>query len=1025
MIGDSRPGAKGSGGGSGVARGVSRLASADNLGNIAAVSRRQQRANLTAFLIGVVATAVVISGYAFGWLDWIELKTLDLRFRYANSITEDPRIACVDIDDGAIELVGRWPWPRDVQAALLSILAEAGAKTVLYDVTLYDAETTRSLPPRDIDVAADLFSFDTSSVPVAYPDAELRTVIAAMGSAYLAFDYGSGDPLHSAAFRSLLEAVRANDAKEVERLVRQHWPEAFRIQGTAAPVGWAQLVWKLEPSPAQPTGTLDVPEQVRAHDVERCRELAFEHAARRWLNEDPQRRNERAGRLLPLFYRDVDLTSFPRGSGPYEELALSALTRVLSVDWTVGEGIVPLARVAAAAPEVDDVTPVNYLHARAARRCGFVAFDPDSDGVMRHTRLLVNYNGRVLPQLAFAVAFDELGLSADDLRAEPGLLHVGRGADQTPLPIQLDDNGYVLVPWLPVRDWTGQFGEHVPIGVAWEVFDRRLSISHNRQYALSLLAAAVSEGAFEEHRQYYEDMKRRLELDSELLLARYHDDAESVADIQHWIEEYDKVLPAGEQALREAVAGEIERGDEASVPPALLRGLQRAFAANDAYEREIGDSLRWLRGHVDGMICLVGYTATALPDMVPIPTHPRAPGVIAHANLLNGLLTGQMVRWASVEMNALLAAVCGVVVSIVSVRRRPREAAIVVAGLVLGLVGIVGYWVFYAQTYWVAVTPAAGAMLAAYFAIATYRYIFLDREQRQLTTTLSQYTSATLARKMAEDAELCRRAEMREVSAMFTDLRGFTPISERIGAERTQRVLNVCLGRCSEVMLRYEGMINKFIGDGIFAFWNPVIYPQADHALRACETAVDLQTAMRELAEEQRKAGGDEVFGELVLRVGVATGQAVVGPCGSEQKYDYTCIGDTVNLASRLESANKFYGTLILIGGETRDAVGERFAVRPLGGVQVKGKREPVPIYELLGRAGEVPEEERAYADLFGEAVTQFQQRHWSEALKVLADCRKQRPHDLAAQRYAEATAQLHTDPPGDDWTGAIELTEK
>jgi adenylate cyclase len=332
---------------------------------------------------------------------------------------------------------------------------------------------------------------------------------------------------------------------------------------------------------------------------------------------------------------------------------------------------------------------------------------------------------------------------------------------------------------------------------------------------------------------------------------------------------------------------------------------------------------------------------------------------------------------------------------------------------------------FYVSSCWVALVPAVVAAVVSYIAVLLYRYVFIERESRQVAMALSQYTSATLAREMAEDPALCRRAEKREVTAMFTDLRGFTPISERIGAERTQHVLNLCLGRCAEVMLRYEAMINKFIGDGIFAFWNPLIFPQPDHALRACETALDLQVALRELADEQRRAGGDEVFGELVLRVGVATGTAVVGPCGSEQKYDYTCIGDTVNLAARLESANKFYGTLILAGGATHEQVGARFVFRPLGGVQVKGKRQAVPIYELLGRAGETSEPQRAYAEEFGRAIDLFHRRQWDQARAMFDACRSQRSDDLAAQRYLEALALFATQPPADDWGGALELSEK
>lgn len=345
--------------------------------------------------------------------------------------------------------------------------------------------------------------------------------------------------------------------------------------------------------------------------------------------------------------------------------------------------------------------------------------------------------------------------------------------------------------------------------------------------------------------------------------------------------------------------------------------------------------------------------------------------------------------------------------------------------LAVAYVAVAGGLTFYAWSYWIALTPPIAALLLSYVAVVVHRYLFLERESRQITRALSQYTSATLARKMAEDAELCQRAEEREVTAMFTDLADFTAISERIGAERTQRVLNVSLGCFSDVMIRHEGMVNKFIGDGIFAFWNPVIYPQDDHARRACATALDLQTALSELIEEQLHSDGDEVFQELVLRIGVATGNAVVGPCGSEQKYDYTCIGDSVNVASRLESANKFYGTRILVSGTAREQAGDGFEYRWLGGVQVKGKTQAVQIYELLGRADCVAKEKLIHAERFAHAVTAFQQRRWTAALEAFEQARAASPSESAAQKYIAAIERFTADPPPDDWNGALELTEK
>jgi adenylate cyclase len=558
------------------------------------------------------------------------------------------------------------------------------------------------------------------------------------------------------------------------------------------------------------------------------------------------------------------------------------------------------------------------------------------------------------------------------------------------------------------------------------VHDRRQSVAHNDGLIADALERLATSGVLSDQQQYADDLGQRLRLENERRLARYRDDLATVQRCTTGIAEYRRLLAEGEAPLRAAVHAAIERTGTTETPALPdLRAIEHALDANADYQADIASMLARLRPRIAGRLCLVGYTATSLADMVPIPTHPRAPGVLAHANLLNALLTGRSVRWAPRELNAALAALLGIIATLLTAGRGPRQAAFLVLALVVMYATLAGWLAFYAWLYWIGLVPAVGAAILSYGLVLLYRYVFLERESRQIATALSQYTSATLARQMADDAELCRHAETREVTPMFTDLAGFTPLSERIGAERTQHLLNTCLGRLSEVLLQHGAMINKFIGDGVFAFWNPVIYPQPDHARRACAAAIDLQHALGRLITEQREAGGDEAFGELVLRIGVATGSAVVGPCGSEQKYDYTCIGDSVNVAARLESANKFYGTRVLISGPTRQAAGNGFEVRPLGGVQVKGKTRAVPIFELLGRSGAVPDEALRYAERFGAAVVAFQQQDWRRAGQLFEECQGLHPGDLAAQQYAEAVRRFLETPPPANWNGALELTEK
>ncbi len=915
--------------------------------------KRKQRIRVTGWSVGALATAAVLGLYGAGWLDGIEFKTLDWRFRWTNNTPADSRIVCIDIDDGSLEKVGRWPWPRDVQAGVLGVLAELGPKAILYDVTLSDPEPVRTIVPQQADFVGRPERLVGQDVSVALPDLELQSALREAGCVYLAFDYGGGASAKAAA---------------------------------AAPA---------------------------------IGDRALRERVQRWLSTQPPAEDP------PTLFAGA-LRAFPEDNP--EALAL-ALRQLLSMKATLDTALARGRWPELAA--IHDLAPTYFPLAQAARRCGFVVFDPERDGVMRQMPLVVRYQDYALPQLAFAVAVDQLQLAAPDQwrwrqtwgwheLSIPGLP-----------PMQTDDTGRVLVPWLPQRDWAAQFGQHIPADALWQVWDRRQKLQQNDELLAATLAPLTAAGPLAEFAQYVDDLRQVARLQGELRLARYQERGREVLRLRGALAEYAKVRAEDEPKLRANVAALLAPGASSASAAApvdntqeALHTVARALAANDGFHAEIDATLKRLQPRVRGSLCLVGYTATALADMTPIPTHPRAPGVIAHANLLNGLLLGKTVSWLPGWLNGLIVALAGLLATRVAMSRGARLSALLIMLLAATCI-TVACFAFYSALYWVALVPPLAAIGVSTFAVVLYRYAFLERESRQIAHALGQYTSATLARQMAEDAELCKRAEMREVTAVFTDLAGFTSISERIGAQRTQHVLNVALGRFSDVMFQHEAMVNKFIGDGIFAFWNPVIYPQPDHALRACETAVDLMVALRELMAEQSGGVGDEVFAELVLRIGVATGNAIVGPCGSEKKYDYTCIGDSVNVASRLESANKFYGTRILISGATYAGVSERFVVRPLGGVQVKGKTQAVPIYELLGRAGAVAGADCAYAARFGAAVARFRERAWSEALTAFRACLTQRPDDLAAVHYVEAAERFLRTPPPDDWNSALELSEK
>lgn len=1008
------------------------------------MSKRDRRALRVSLLIGILSTAGVLAAFASGLLERFELMTLDLRFRYANALHESRAIACIDIDDSSLNEVGRWPWSRDVQAALISIPAEAGAKALLVDITWSEREPPRIAADQRLDL---MDAPPPADGPIEWiqPDEVLAAAIRRAGNVYINYHFEK-DLRRCDEFQAVVDALlrddpaaararaqRLIDVRAAERRGQPLRPEEALAE--RQPLDQARIVALLQRRP-----TLKAPEvgaelklppsfvgQPQIFDA--CRDAALERivAARLAHMPDPLKLSTQA--LLETIATETGIDSGSRT--PATTGLLAAIDRVRGYEATTRDPLAPLAALEPLTVRAEGVTPAVAEIAAAARRAGFAVFDePDEDGVVRRTPLLAAHGGRLLTQMAFLLGCDQLGVRPGDIRVDGQTLVLAL-PDGGVRRVQLDAHNRLLIPWVAEKDWVQQF-THVSARGIVAIQRQRDMLAQNRALARETRRAMLRDprlAALRDEARIIDDVEQ-LERQIAAEQMKGSPDAAALREILAESEPAERRFNERLAALVKSLLAQpaASRATSATTPDplaALADTIARADSADDALAAINRESLDDLRKLIAGKVCLIGYTATSLADMKPIPTSKSAAGVMAHANLLNGMLTGGLVSTAPWIMDILLAVVFGLLTTIVSATLRPRLAFWLAALFVVGYVMLGGFSLFFNYFYDLALTPVIAAVLVPFIVISTYRYVFIDSERRQLATALGQYTSREIARQMAENPELCRRAESREVTAMFTDLRGFTTISERIGPDRTQKVLNVCLGRFTEVMLVHEAMVNKFIGDGIFAFWNPVIFPQPDHALRACETALDLLVALDALKAEQAAAGGDDIYPEIHLRIGVATGHAVVGPCGSEQKYDYTCIGDSVNLAARLESANKFFGTRILVAGPARAYVGERFAFRSLGGVQVKGKKIAVPVYELLGRTAEVSAADRDYAGRFAAAVARFQARDWRAALDEFDACIKLRPDDVAAEEYIDATAGFIARPPPEDWPGAIELAEK
>ena len=348
-----------------------------------------------------------------------------------------------------------------------------------------------------------------------------------------------------------------------------------------------------------------------------------------------------------------------------------------------------------------------------------------------------------------------------------------------------------------------------------------------------------------------------------------------------------------------------------------------------------------------GKVVFVGTTGAGLFDARANPFGPNDPGVLIHATLADNLLRGDFLRRAPVAANlgatvaaALLAGVAASFIASVwwSVAAGLGLAAAYLA-LAAGLFGGAGVWLDAAAPTLAILLTFTGGMAANYFTEG--------RHKRQIREMFSKYVAPEYVAQLADDpSKITLGGRRAELSILFSDIRGFTSISEKMEPHEVIEFLNEYLSEMAAIVKHMGGTLDKFIGDAVMAFWGePVHHP--DHADRAADCALAMQATTAKLAERWVAEGKPDIH----IGVGINTAEVVVGNIGSVvHKLDYTVIGDGVNLASRLESANKEFKTGIIISEFTLAKLGDRFEVRALGDVKVKGKEKPVAIFELLGR---------------------------------------------------------------------------
>jgi adenylate cyclase len=314
------------------------------------------------------------------------------------------------------------------------------------------------------------------------------------------------------------------------------------------------------------------------------------------------------------------------------------------------------------------------------------------------------------------------------------------------------------------------------------------------------------------------------------------------------------------------------------------------------------------------------------------------------------------------------------------------------------------------------VLPLANAMIAIVLLYAmnmSWGYFVESRTKRQLTGLFGQYVPPELVEEMSRDPENYSMAGRKaELTVLFSDIRGFTTISEGLEPNELASLMNEYLGAMTLVVRKHRGTLDKYIGDAIMAFWGaPVDDPE--HAKNAVRTGLEMHVALHELNKNLVARG----WPELKIGVGVNTGPMTVGDMGSPVRQSYTVMGDAVNLGSRLEGITKQYGVGFIVGESTRELLKKEFVFRELDRVRVKGKEDPVGIYEPVGEEGKVAREDLDEIKLWNQALRSYRSQDWDQSEVALMNLQRMKPRYLY-DLYVKRVEHLRKEPPGENWDG-------
>ncbi len=437
---------------------------------------------------------------------------------------------------------------------------------------------------------------------------------------------------------------------------------------------------------------------------------------------------------------------------------------------------------------------------------------------------------------------------------------------------------------------------------------------------------------------------------------------------------------------------------------------------------------------IAGKVVLVGTSAAGLSDLKTTSSDPAMPGVEVHAQVLESMLTKSILTSPNyaLPLELVAAFLMGVIVIAFAPLLGPRYL-LAFGAIIVILLPAASWHAFKQNKLLIDFTFPLLSTMLIYLTLMFTNYVKEQAQRQRIRSAFGQYLSPVLVERLAQTPDkLVLGGEQRDMTILFSDVRGFTTISEfyKDDPQKLTALMNSFLTPLTNAIIDHKGTIDKYMGDAIMAFWNAPLYDPS-HEINACEAALDMLDRLERLnreREQQAKKSGTP-FISLNIGIGLNTGTCVVGNMGSDLRFDYSVLGDAVNLASRLEGQSKSYGVPVIIGSKTALAARDRFAIVELDFIKVKGKIEAEMIYAIVGRHDvAISPKFQHWRDINTEMLSQYRKRDWAGALAAIErSCAVdgERQFEVLRNVFVDRIRAFQITPPPDDWDGAYALDTK